>query len=100
MQLNFHNALQCWEISLAKVQENRSTEPIFKVLQFPEDKAKEGLDPRDRKSPVRTLHSRCINTKDERVFSPKLLLRAISLKKRPLESALYSNVGVYFLEPS
>lgn len=99
MQLNFHNALQCWEISLANVQENRRAEPTFKVLQFPEGKAEKGLDPRGRNSPASTLHGWYINTKDKRIFSPKHLLSAISLKKRPLESTLYSNVGVNFLGP-
>lgn len=55
MQLNFHNTLQCWEISLANVQENR-TEVAFKVLEFPKAKAETGLDPRSRNTPAIILH--------------------------------------------
>lgn len=44
MQLNFHNTLQCREISLAYVQENR-TELAFKVLEFPKGRAEKGLGP-------------------------------------------------------
>lgn len=41
MQLNFHNTLQCWKISLAYDQESR-TELAF--TEFPKDRAKKGLD--------------------------------------------------------
>lgn len=56
MQFNFHNTLQCWEIRLANVQENRRTELAFKTSIFPKGRANKGLDPRGRNTPAEILH--------------------------------------------
>ena len=55
MQVNFHNTLQCWEISLANVQENRRPELAFKILEFPKGRKDKVLDARGRNSTAEML---------------------------------------------
>ena len=57
MQVNFHNTLQCWEISLANVQENRTPELAFKILEFPKGRKDRVLDARGQKYPRRNAAS-------------------------------------------
>lgn len=56
IQFNFHNTLQCWEISLANVQVNRRPELAFKILELPKGRKDKMLDPRDRNAPEEMLH--------------------------------------------
>ena len=55
MQVNFHNTLQCWEISLANVQENKRPELAFKILEFPKGRKDKVLDARGRNSTAEML---------------------------------------------